>query len=225
MIKITYYGHSCVKIENNSESVLIDPFFVNNPSSPLKNISSVKSDYIVVTHAHSDHLGDTVAIARNCNALVLSNFEIISRINNYDINCHSMYISGKYNIRSGWIKFFPAVHGSSFEDGTYGGLAMSVMINMDGIIIYHAGDTGLTIEFKAIGELYDINIALLPVGGNYTMDFSDACIAAKWLNAKNVIPIHYNTWQKISVNEQELTDSFKSIAALRILKSGESLNI
>ncbi len=223
MVKITYFGHSSVKVENEYTSVFIDPFFINNPSSTIKNLNSIKADYIVVTHAHADHLGDTVAIAQNNNSLVLSNSEIISRISNYDIKCHAMYISGKYNIVSGWIKFFPALHGSSFEDGTYGGLAIGVMIKLDGKMIYHAGDTGLTVEFKAIGELYNVDIALLPVGGNFTMDCADAAIAAKWIGAKKVIPIHYNTWDRIAVKEQDIINSFQNITELQILKCNQSM--
>lgn len=222
MIKVTYYGHSNVFIESGDTRISIDPFFSDNPFTPQADLKTIMPDYIIVTHAHSDHLGDTVPIAKHSHALVLSNFEIINRLKKSKINCHALYISGTFVIPHGWIKFFPAAHGSSFEDGSYGGLAMSVMINIDGKNIFHAGDTGLTCEFKGIGELYTIDLALIPVGGNYTMDTRDAAIAAKWLHAQNVIPIHFNTWDTIRVNESQILEHVNPVAPVHIVKIGNS---
>ncbi|MDX9702490.1 MAG: metal-dependent hydrolase [Candidatus Auribacterota bacterium] len=225
MVKITYFGHSATAIESNGIKVLIDPFFSGNPSSSVKNISDISADFIVITHAHADHIGDSIKIAKRCGAVVLSNFEIINRLNSTGIKGEPLYIGGKREFENGWIKFFPAWHGSSFEDGSYGGLAMSVLVHIDGKTIYHTGDTGLTAEFKIIGEMYTIDIAMLPVGGTFTMDANDAAVAAEWLGAKKVIPIHYNTFKKIQVELTDILKPFKNIVPVTILQPGESCSI
>lgn len=222
MLTITYYGHSNILIQNEKVKIVIDPFFSNNPLNTLSDIHEIKPDYIIVTHAHSDHIGDTVKIAKQSDSLVLSNFEIIKRIEKTGIKTHPMYISGKMTVPGGWIKFTSAAHGSSFEDGSYGGLAMGALIHLDGKTIYHAGDTGLTYEFKGLGELYDIDVALLPVGGNFTMDVKDAAVAARWLNARLVIPIHYNTWDLIKLHQEDIEKYLKPVVPVQLIAAGKS---
>ncbi|RJP60315.1 MAG: metal-dependent hydrolase [Candidatus Auribacter fodinae] len=222
MITITYYGHSNVLIQNERVKIVIDPFFTNNPLNTVSDIHAIKPDYIIVTHAHSDHIGDTVVIAKHSSALVVSNFEIVNRIRKSGINAHALYISGTMSIPGGWLKFTPAAHGSSFEDGAYGGLAMGVLIHLDGKTIYHAGDTGLTYEFKGLGELYDIDLALLPVGGNYTMDVKDAAVASRWLNARLVVPIHYDTWDLIKLHQEDIEEHLKPVVPVQLIAVGKS---
>ena len=223
MTEIKYYGHSCVQIKNNDTTILIDPFFSGNTSSPVQDPDEVSADYIVVTHAHGDHIGDAVEISKNTGAVILSNFEIYNHLEKFNVNAIPYYIGGKKTLNSGFIKFFPAAHGSSFADGSYGGLAMSVVVSLDGKKIFHAGDTGLTIEFKAIAELYDIDVALLPIGGTFTMDISDAAIAANWLGTKKVIPIHFNTWDIISVDETQIEKMFSKDISVDVIKPGGSI--
>ncbi len=225
MAKVTYFGHAATAIESGNTKILIDPFFSGNPASSVKNIADVSADFIIITHAHADHIGDSIKIAKQCGAVVLSNFEIITRLNSTGIHGEPLYIGGKREFKTGWIKFFPAWHGSSFEDGSYGGLAMSVIVHIDGKTIYHTGDTGLTAEFKVIGEMFSIDLALLPVGGTFTMDASDAAVAAQWLGAKQVVPIHYNTFEKIQVNLDALLKPFKNVVPVTILNPGESCTV
>ena len=225
MIEIKYYGHSCVQIKNDDTTILIDPFFKGNTCSPVQDPKKISADYIVVTHAHSDHIGDSVEISRNTGAVILSNFEIYNYLEKFKVNAIPYYIGGKKTLPSGFIKFFPAAHGSSFLDGSYGGLAMSVVLSLEGKTIFHAGDTGLTIEFKTVSELYDIDVAMLPIGGTFTMDLSDAAIAAKWLGAKKVIPIHYNTWDVISVDESHIKKMFTKDISVEIIKPGNSTTV
>lgn len=199
-MKLSWHGQSCVKIITDSgHHILIDPFITGNDKSDL-NADTVEADVIILTHAHDDHIGDTEPIAKRTNALIVSNVEIAAFFAAKGFNTHGMQMGGKHVFEFGEIKMTPAIHGSSYEiDGKPFtlGLAAGILFTADGRTIYHAGDTALFSDMKLIGSYKPIDIAFLPIGDNYTMGPADAIIAANFLNADKVVPIHYNTFPLI----------------------------
>ena len=168
-MKLTYWSHSCFLLETAKHRIVIDPFLSGNPKAKI-NADDVNCDYIIVTHGHGDHLGDTVELAKTHDALVITNFEIANHLSQYDIKVHPMHIGGRRTFDFGDVKMTPALHGSSIqtEDGTVdGGNPGGFLITIDGTSLYHAGDTGLTMDMKLLEEEH-IDLALLPIGGNFT---------------------------------------------------------
>ena len=213
-MEIKYLGHSSFLIKSNVE-ILIDPFLNDNPSRVGKDVVEVNPDFMLVTHAHGDHLGDVVEIAlKNENTKVLCIYEIAQYLTSKGVkNVHSMNIGGRFDTGFGFIKMVSALHSSSIvEDGRiiYGGLAAGFIIGIEGKVIYHAGDTGLFYDMKLLGEIFKVDLALIPIGGNFTMDTMDALLALKWIRPKVVIPMHYNTWNIINADaDQFITEAGK----------------
>jgi L-ascorbate metabolism protein UlaG (beta-lactamase superfamily) len=216
MAKLTYFSHAAWMIESRGHKILIDPFLDGNPTSPVK-AKDVKADFIIVTHAHGDHIGDTVPIARACDALIISNFEIANWCSAKGVKSHGMHIGGFRQFPFGSIKLTQAFHGSSFPDGTYGGMPTGVLVMVEGKTIFHSGDTGLFSDMKLIAEMNPIDIALIPIGDNFTMGVSDAVKAVEFLKPKKVIPMHYRTFGVIDVNPED----FKK----RVQKTGVDVQI
>ncbi len=205
MKKLNYLGHSAFFIEKDNDGILIDPYIKGNPLANF-NYKTKKISLIIVTHAHSDHLGDAVEISKNTGAPIIAVFELANYCISKGAKALGIGIGGKVNFNWGSVKFLPAVHTSSNSDLPYGGLAAGVLMEVDGTVIYHAGDTALMPDFKMIGELYNPYYALLPVGGYYTMDIEDAAIAAKMLFSPEIIPMHYNTFPKIKADIKKFVE-------------------
>lgn len=202
-MKAKYYGHSAVYVESNSgHRIIIDPFIEHNPHNDLK-AQDIKVDTIILTHGHDDHVGDTVEIAKANDALVIAPVELADYLASFDLNTHGMNLGGYYDFDFGRVKYVQAFHSSStFVDGqtVYLGPATGVLLYFDDKTLYHLGDTALFSDLKLIGETNDIDLAFIPIGSNFTMGPEDALLAAKWLKAKTVIPIHYNTFPVIEQN-------------------------
>ncbi|MFD1019026.1 metal-dependent hydrolase [Thalassobacillus hwangdonensis] len=226
-MKVTYHGHSVVKVEANGKTILFDPFISGNGNTDL-NADEVKADVILLTHGHNDHVGDTEAIAKRCDALVVAPFELASYLGNKGINTHPMYIGGSREFDFGKVKFTQAFHGSSYEeeDGTivYTGMPTGILLTIDGKTLFHAGDTGLFSDMKMIGEMNEIDLALLPIGDNFTMGPEDALVAAEWLKAKTVVPIHYDTFDLIAQDGRAFAEKVKPGNG-KALEVGESLQL
>ncbi len=218
-MRLWFLGHAFWVIEG-SKNIYIDPFVTGNSAFP--GSFPVKPDLIIVTHGHGDHVGDSLDLSKRYNAPILTNFEIHNWLRKRGANAIGAYIGGKLKFDFGWVKFFPAAHGSSLPDGSYGGVALSVALEVDGKRIYHAGDTGLIKEMEFLRDL-SIDVALLPIGGWFTMDIDDAVIATKMIEPKIVIPMHYNTFDRIAADPQEFKEKVESQTNSKciILKPGE----
>jgi len=225
MIKLTYHGHSVFEIKTEEHSLIIDPFFNGNSHVKIKP-SDVKADYIILTHAHGDHLGDTLEIAKNNDATVIAVNELANYVSEKGCKAHNMHIGGGHNFPFGRVKFTIAHHGSSSPDGRYMGEPAGVVISINGKNIYHAGDTGLFLDMKLIGEINPIDAALLPIGDNFTMGIDDAVKAVEFLNPKLAVPMHYNTFGVIEADPQEFKRKVESIGKkCTIIPFGESIEI
>jgi L-ascorbate metabolism protein UlaG (beta-lactamase superfamily) len=225
MIKITYHGHSAFEILSDKCNILIDPFLSGNKNAKLKP-GDVKCSYIVLSHAHGDHLGDAFEIAKKTGATIIAVNELADYAAEKGCNAHNMHIGGAHNFSFGRLKFTIAHHGSASPDGRYMGEPAGVLITTNGKTIYHAGDTGLFLDMKLIGEMNSIDTALLPIGDNFTMGIDDAVKAVEFLNPKMVIPMHYGTFGIIEADPQEFRRKVESIGKkCVVVKPGESIDI
>lgn len=208
-MKITYYGHSCFSALVGEKHLLFDPFISSNELARHIDVDQVKADYIFVSHGHHDHIEDTVRIAHNTGAVVISNLEIINWLNNQGVtNTHPMNIGGHWFFEFGKVKCVNAVHSSSLPDGTYGGNPMGFLVESDEKSFYYSGDTALTYDMKLIGAYKKMNFALLPIGNNFTMGIDNAVIAAGFINCEIIIGLHYDTFGYIEIDRQEALDKF-----------------
>ena len=224
MIKYTYYGHASFLLDDGTSKVLTDPFLTGNPLAAIQ-ADEVECDYILLTHAHGDHLGDAPAIAKRTGAMVLGIPEVLDVCLQAegDIKTHGMNIGGSVKLPFGKVRMTMALHSS----GVAGGIACGYVIQIGGIKVYFAGDTALFSDMKLIGQKDPLDYAVLPIGDNYTMGLEDAALAAQWLNTKNVIPIHYNTWPVIAQEAgryKEVTEGMTR-AAVHIVEPGGTLEL
>lgn len=194
MVEVRYLGHSAVLLTDGKTRIVIDPFLTGNPMAAA-SLAEVQADLILVTHAHGDHFGDSVALSKK-GGTVVSTFEIGTYAEKHGAKSLPMNLGGTYRFAGGWLKWVPAWHSSSFPDGTYGGMPMGVVVELGGKRIYHAGDTALFSDMRLIGEL-QLDLALLPIGDHFTMGPEDALKALDLLRPKRVVPIHYNTFPPI----------------------------
>lgn len=219
---ITWFGHAALGIETGGFRILVDPFFDGNPAATVKP-DEVKADFILVSHGHGDHVGDTVRIAKRNGALAIANFEIATWIGNQGVKTHAQHIGGGYQHPFGYLKLTLALHGSALPDGAYGGNPCGFLLTTnDGHKIYLAQDTGLFGDMRLIGE-EGVDVACLPIGDNFTMGPADALRAVKLLAPKHVIPIHYNTWGLIGQDAPAWAARVKAETAAQphVLKPGE----
>ena len=226
-MKVTYFGHSSFLIEAEGKKLLFDPFITPNNLAKDINIDTIQADFILVSHAHSDHTSDLLAVAKSTGATVISVFEIISWLESHGVDkVHPMNIGGKWKFDFGSVKMVAATHSSSFPDGTYGGLAAGFLLEIGGKTIYYAGDTSLTQDMKLIGELYKLDLAFLPIGDNFTMGIEDAIICTRFINCKNIIGMHYDTFGYIKIDHEEAARRFEEEGLeLRLLEIGKSAEL
>lgn len=197
VVELTYHSHACFGITVSDTRLLIDPFLSGNDLADI-SAGEVEADYILVSHGHGDHVGDTVEIAKRTGAMTISNFEIHNWLKDRGVErAHPLQIGGGHDFPFGRIKLTIAHHGSGLPDGSYGGNPAGLLLTLEGKKIYHACDTGLFYDMKLIGE-EGLDLAILPIGDNFTMGPDDALRAVKFLEPKAVIPIHYDTFDVIA---------------------------
>ena len=204
-MKLTYLSHSCFLLETGAHRLLIDPFLSGNPKAPVK-AENAKCDFILISHGHGDHVGDAVAIAKRNNATIISNYEIATYCSKQGAKAHAMHIGGGHNFSFGRVKLTIAHHGSGYqtdEGFLYLGNPVGFLITAGGKTVYHAGDTGLFMDMQLIGQMNRIDVALLPIGDNFTMGIDDAAKAVEFLKPQVAIPMHYKTFEVIDVDPHE----------------------
>ncbi len=224
MVKYSYFGHACFLLDDGKYKVLVDPFLTGNPVASV-SANDVAADYILVTHAHGDHLGDAPDIAARTGAEVVGIPEILDICTSMgtDVKGHGMNLGGSLNLPFGKVRMTLAQHSS----GVPGGIACGYVIYIGGLVIYYAGDTALFSDMKLIGQKDRLDYALLPIGDNYTMGLEDAALAAQWLGVRHVIPLHYDTWPIIRqdvAKYKELTEKMAH-AEVHIVKPGEDIEL
>ncbi len=224
--KVTWYGHAAISIHTDNHFILVDPYFTGNPAASEK-VENLNPDFILVTHGHGDHLGDTLALAKRTGCTVISNAEISNWCGRQGVKTHGQHLGGGHQHPFGYLKLTLAIHGSALPDGANGGNPCGFLLNTnEQKKIYLAGDTGLFGDMRLIGE-EGIDLAMLPIGDNYTMGPADALRAVKLLEPKVVVPIHYNTFPAI---QQDANAWAESVAAetkvqVRVLSPGESITL
>lgn len=225
-MKLKYFSHSAFQVTTNSgKIILIDPFLDGNPTSPVKS-NEVKADYIILTHAHGDHIGDAFNIAKRCDPLFITVNELANYCTAKGFKAHNMHIGGGYNFEFGRVKFTIAHHGSMTPDGTYAGEPSGVILSIDGKNLYHTGDTGLFYDMKLIGEMTPIDCMCMPIGDNFTMGINDAVKAVELVNPKLAIPMHYNTFPVIAADPLEFKKKVEQIGKkARVLNFGEEIEL
>ena len=225
-MKITFYGHSSLGIQVSGKHILVDPFISENPKASQININELKADYILVTHAHGDHILDVEYIASRTNAIVVSNHEIATHFIKKGLKCHSMNHGGSWNFAFGKVKYVNAVHSSSFPDGSNGGNPGGFVIEGEHKNIYISGDTALTMDMKLIPIRTKLDLAIFPIGDNFTMDVDDAIIASDFVDCDKILGVHYDTFGHIVINHQEaIRKFFDKGKDLMLLEIGESIEL
>lgn len=226
-MKISYHGHSVVKIETEGKTLLFDPFITGNELTDLE-AGEQNPDVILLTHGHNDHVGDTFEIAKRCNPLIIAPFELAEYAERQNLNAHGMGIGGSYTFDFGIVKYTQAFHSSSYttdqNEIIYTGMPAGILFTAEGKTIYHAGDTSLFGDMALIGRRHSIDVAFLPIGDNFTMGPEDAAAAVELLNPKLVVPIHYDTFPPIRQNPQTFKDLVTS-HEVKIMKAGDSFEL
>ncbi len=210
-MEATFLGHSAVRLSDGQTTILIDPFLTGNPQATLKP-EEVDADYIVLTHGHGDHVGDTVAIALRTKAICVATYELALWLQSQGCEVHPMGIGGASDFPFGSVRYTIAHHSSGAGElgDRYVGNPAGVIIDLGAKLIHHAGDTALTYDMKLIAERFEIDLAFLPIGSNFTMDIDDAVTATGFIQPKRVVPVHYNTWPPIAADPEEFAEKVRA---------------
>ena len=227
MLKVTFYGHSCVYATDGRYKIIIDPYLSGNPQATVK-AEDIDVDYILATHGHGDHLGDAVEISKRTNATIIAPNELANWVAAKGALAHNMHIGGAYNFEFGRVKLTIAHHGSAAgESGLeYTGNPCGFLVTIGGRTLYHTGDTGLFYDMKLIGEMNKVDVMFLPIGDNFTMGIDDAAKAVEFVKPKIAVPMHYDTWEIIHADPEEFKKRLQgSGVRVEILKPNQSLQL
>lgn len=225
-MKITYYGHSCFRIETDGKHLLFDPFISPNELAKDIDVDSIPADYILLSHGHEDHVADAVSIAKRTGATVVAAFEVATWMGEQGIeNVHPMNHGGSWKFDFGTVKMVSAVHSSVLPDGTYGGNPAGFVLKADKNV-YFAGDTALTLDMQLIPRYAELDLAILPIGDNFTMGVEDAITAAELVQAKRIMGVHYDTFGYIEIKHEQAKEAFaKTGKTLELVTIGDTLEV
>lgn len=226
-MKITYLGHASFSIEAHGKTLIVDPYITDNELAKNIDINKLEADYIVITHAHGDHILDVEAIASRTGAKVISNFEIVNYFGTKGIDGHPMNHGGTWKFEFGKLHMVNAIHTSSFPDGSYGGNPAGFVLETAHHKVYIAGDTALTYDMKLIPELIgELDLAILPIGDNFTMGIDSAIVASDFIECNRIIGCHYDTFGYIKIDHKEAISKFSyQRKELILLEIGKNLKI
>ncbi|WP_166923076.1 metal-dependent hydrolase [Flavobacterium poyangense] len=225
-MKITFYGHASLGIEVGGKHIIVDPFISANPQASNIDINTLKADYILLTHAHGDHVLDVEAIAKRTNAVIVSNAEITDYYSKLGFTAHPMNHGGSWKFDFGKVKYVSAIHSSSFPDRSNGGNPGGFVIEGEHKNIYIAGDTALTMDMKLIPLRTKLDLAILPIGNNFTMDVEDAIIASDFVECDKILGYHFDTFGYIEIDHEEAIRKFFGKGKdLMLLEIGESIEL
>ena len=221
-MEVRFLGHACFELSDGGTTVLIDPFLTGNPKAAIA-ADDAAATTILLTHGHADHIGDTVAIAKRTGAPVVAIVELANELGEDGVEVHDPNLGGSVKFEWGWVKLVPAWHTSTTPKGTVNTPA-GLLINFEDTIVYHLGDTCLFSDMQLVGKHHPIDIALMCIGGHYTMDATDAVDAAQLIAAKTVIPCHYDTFPPIEADAQAFKSDVESATGSNvvILEPGQS---
>jgi len=223
-MKVTYYGHSCFAVQIKNRTLLFDPFITPNELAKSVDVNKVPADYILITHAHDDHMADALSIAKRTGALIIANFEVAEWLAKQGAaKTHSVNPGGNMKLDVCRVKFVNAIHSSSFPDGSYGGTPGGFVIESDEGNFYYSGDTALTMDMKLIGESTKLKWAALCVGDNFTMGAEDAVKACDFIHCNEVLGVHFDTFPPIKIDHQAAIGIFAAKGKkLHLLKAGDT---
>lgn len=226
-MKISYHGHSVVKIQTGGKTILIDPFITGNKLTDL-TVSEEQPDAILLTHAHNDHVGDTVELAKASGAVVIATVELANYLSAQGLDAVGMNLGGAKQFEFGKVKFTKAFHSSSYTTDSgeviYGGMPAGILFEAEGKTVYHAGDTEVFGDMEIIGKRHPIDLAFVPIGDFFTMGPADAAYAVELLNPKTAVPIHYNTFPPIEQDPEQFKAAVKH-SEVKVLEPGESIEL
>ncbi|RMG56153.1 MAG: metal-dependent hydrolase [Bacteroidetes bacterium] len=220
-MNITYYGHSCFGVEVSGKHLLFDPFISPNEKAAHIDVDAIPADYILVSHAHGDHIADLVSIGKRTGATIISNYEIVTWCQGQGLDKgQPMNHGGQWTFDFGSVKVVNAIHSSSFPDGSYGGNPAGFVVTTPEGAFYYSGDTALTYDMKLIGDQHRLKFAFLCIGDNFTMGVKDAIRAAKFIDCDDIIGMHYDTFGYIEIDHGRSKAAFaaadKSLTLMRI---------
>lgn len=226
-MEITFLGHAALLIQTPEHQILVDPFISGNPKTDgIIAIEDLKPDVILITHAHQDHVLDVESIARNSGAMIISNYEIVTYYQNLGLQGHPMNHGGARTFDFGWLKYVNAVHTSSFADGSYGGQPGGFLLKQGGKHIYLAGDTALHTDMNLIPLYGKLDLAVLPIGDNFTMGYEDAVHASNMIQCDRIMGIHYDTFGYIEIEKQAALGAFEAAGKTLLLPEiGDSVTV
>ncbi|MFY0481352.1 metal-dependent hydrolase [Flavobacterium sp. PLA-1-15] len=225
-MKITFYGHASLGIEVGGKNIIVDPYISPNPKASHIDVDALEADYILLTHAHGDHIADVESIAQRTNALIVSNAEIAGYYEKKGFRTHPMNHGGSWDFDFGNVKYVNAIHSSSFPDGSYGGNPGGFVIEGERKNIYIAGDTALTFDMQLIPMRTKLDLAIFPIGDNFTMDVDDAIVASDFVECDKVLGYHFDTFGYIEINHEEAIKKFFDVGKdLMLLEIGASIDL